>query len=505
MESPPSTAPLLEMREISKAFRGVQALNNVQLTLRAGEIHALMGENGAGKSTLIKVLTGVYRPDGGTIRLTGKQIQPGSPAHAEREGISTVYQEVNLVPTMSVADNVMLGRQPTRAGFLRKAEMRDRAREALERVGLRIDVGRTLGSCSIAQQQLVAIARALDVKARLLILDEPTSSLSVTEVDYLFKIMRSLRDEGMAILFVTHFLEQVYAVSDRITVLRNGAFVGEFKAAELPRLQLISAMIGREFAQMDKLREEKAGTSESKKHFLKARGVGRAGTLKPLSLELGCGEVLGLAGLLGSGRTEVAKTLFGITPADSGEISIEGRTVRMNSPRAAIGHGLAFCSEDRKSEGIAPHLSVRENMMLAMQAKRGALRRLPKAEQEKIVDHYIRALNIKTADAETPIMNLSGGNQQKVLLARWLALQPSLIILDEPTRGIDVGAKAEIEKLVDSLRKEGMSVLFISSDLEEIVRTCDRVAVMRDREKIGELSGAHIEPNRIMNVIAQHA
>ena len=504
MESPPSTAPLLEMREISKAFRGVQALSKVQVTLRAGEIHALMGENGAGKSTLIKMLTGVYRPDGGTIQLAGKQIQPGSPAHAEREGISTVYQEVNLVPTMSVADNVMLGRQPTRAGFLRKNAMRKSAEAALQRVGLRIEVGRMLGSCSIAQQQLVAIARALDVKARLLILDEPTSSLSVTEVDYLFKIMRSLRDEGMAILFVTHFLEQVYAVSDRITVLRNGTFVGEYKAAELPRLQLISAMIGREFAQMEKLRDEKSEASEAKKRFLEARGVSRVGTLKPISLELGSGEVLGLAGLLGSGRTEIAKILFGITPADSGEIHIEGHKVRMNSPRAAIRHGLAFCSEDRKTEGIVPHLSVRENMMLAMQAKRGALRRLPKAEQEKIVNHYIGALNIKTADVETPIMNLSGGNQQKVLLARWLALQPSLIILDEPTRGIDVGTKAEIEKLVDSLRKDGMSVLFISSDLEEIVRTCDRVAVLRDRRMVGELAGTDVEPNRIMNVIARH-
>ena len=407
MDAAPSTSPLLEMREISKAFRGVQALNKVQLTLRSGEIHALMGENGAGKSTLIKVLTGVHPPDSGIIRLAGKKIRPASPADAERAGISTVYQEVNLVPTLSVADNVMLGRQPTRAGFLRKTEMRKRAQEALRRVGLLMDVGRTLGSCSIAQQQLVAIGRALDVKARLLILDEPTSSLSATEVEYLFSIMRRLRDEGLAILFVTHFLEQVYAVSDRITVLRNGTFVGEYKAAELPRLQLISAMIGREFAQMENLREEKPEGSTSRKRFLEARRIGREGTLKPVSLELGCGEVLGLAGLLGSGRTEIAKILFGITPADSGAVSIEGHDVRLNSPRAAVRQGLAFCSEDRKSEGIIPHLSVRENMMLALQAKRGAVRRLSREEQGKIVDHYIRALNIKTADAETPIMNLS--------------------------------------------------------------------------------------------------
>lgn len=497
-----STPALLEMREISKAFRGVQALNNVPLTLRAGEIHALMGENGAGKSTLIKVLTGVHPPDSGTIVLAGKQVSPASPAAAEAEGISTVYQEVNLIPTMSVADNVMLGRQPTRAGLLRKGEIRKRAEEALGRIGLKLDVGRTLGSCSMAQQQLVAIARALDVQARLLILDEPTSSLDANEVEFLFKIMRRLREDGMALLFVTHFLEQVYAISDRITVLRNGMFVGEYQAAELPRLKLISAMIGREFAQMEKLRDEKEDST--RKHFLHAREIGRKGTLKPLTLELGCGEVLGLAGLLGSGRTETAKILFGITPADCGKVAIEGREVRLKSPREAVRHGLAFSSEDRKSEGIVPHLSVRENMLLAMQAKRGALRKLSRQEQEKVVAHYIRALNIKTADAETPIMNLSGGNQQKVLLARWLAMQPSLIILDEPTRGIDVGAKAEIEKLVDALRKQGMSVLFISSDLEEIVRICDRVAVLRDRQKVGELAGTQVDANRIMNVIAQH-
>jgi simple sugar transport system ATP-binding protein len=356
----------------------------------------------------------------------------------------------------------------------------------------------------MAEQQLVAIARALDVKARLLILDEPTSSLDAAEVEHLFRIMRGLRDEGMGILFVTHFLAQVYAVADRITVLRNGAFVGEYKSAELPRVQLIGAMIGREFTQMEKVREEKNDPGGGRKHFLEANEIGRKGTLQPISLELGSGEVMGLAGLLGSGRTETAKILFGITPADTGGVKIEGRDVRLKSPREAVRHGLAFCSEDRKAEGIIPNLSVRENMLLALQAKRGAARKLSREEQEKVVAHYIRALNIKTADAETPIMNLSGGNQQKVLLARWLAMQPRLIILDEPTRGIDVGAKAEIEKLVDSLRKQGMSVLFISSDLEEIARTCDRVTVLRDRHKAGELRGEEVEPNRIMSVIAQH-
>jgi simple sugar transport system ATP-binding protein len=323
-------------------------------------------------------------------------------------------------------------------------------------------------------------------------------------VEFLFGILRQLRSQGMAMLFVTHFLDQVYSVSDRITVLRNGSFVGEYVASELPRLKLIGAMIGREFEQMERLREAKDEAAPAREPFLAAREICRRGHMNPVSFELARGEVLGLAGLLGSGRTETAKMLFGIAPAESGEIRIGGRPASIGSPRQAIDRGLAFCSEDRKGEGIVPHLSVRENLILALQARRGALRLLGRAEQEKLAAHYIRALNIKTPDAEMPIMNLSGGNQQKVLLARWLALQPSLIILDEPTRGIDVGAKAEIEKLVDSLRREGMSVLFISSDVEEIVRTCERVAVLRDRHKAGELAGADVQASRIMNVIAQH-
>jgi monosaccharide-transporting ATPase len=497
--------PLLSMRGIRKVFPGLKALEGVDFQLRAGEIHALMGENGAGKSTLIKTLTGVYEADGGNIELAGKEIRAKSPREAEALGISTVYQEVNLAPTLSVVDNILLERQPTRFGFLRKRMMEDRAEAALARVGLTLDVHRQLNSLSMAEQQLVAIARALDVDAKVLILDEPTSSLDASEVESLFAVMRRLRGEGMALLFVTHFLDQVYAVADRITVLRNGKLVGEFVTADLPRLKLISAMLGREFEEMQRLGKETAVAAETKapKLFLEARGVGKKNYLNPLDLKIGEGEVVGLAGLLGSGRTETAKLLFGAQKKDFGEFSVAGQSVKMSSPREAVRHGLGFCSEDRKDEGIIPNLSVRENMILAMQASRGTARLLGRVEQEKIADHYIRALNIKTPDAETPIGNLSGGNQQKVLLARWLCMQPKLLILDEPTRGIDVGAKAEIEKLVESLRAAGMSVLFISSELPDLLRVSQRVAVLRDRVKVGELPGGADE-RQVMEMIARH-
>jgi monosaccharide-transporting ATPase len=498
------SAPILRAENIAKSFKGVKALDGVELTLRAGEIHALMGENGAGKSTLIKVLTGVHAPDSGKIEFAGATIHPHSPREAELAGISTVYQEVNLIPTLSVADNILLGRQPRRWGcFLRKGEIKRRARAALKRLGLDLDVSRTLGSCSMAVQQMVAIARALDIQAKVLILDEPTSSLDEREVEFLFQILRQLREQGLAILFVTHFLDQVYAVSDFITVLRNGKFVGEYRAAELPRLKLIGAMLGREYEELKHLQEAPKDTAR-RDVFLSARGLGKRGLMNPIDLELASGEVMGLAGLLGSGRTETAKMLFGIEPPDQGEISIAGRKVSIRSARQAMQEGLAFCSEDRKSEGLAPHLSVRENLILAMQSSRGPLRLLPRKEQERLSEHYINALKIKTPSVETPIQNLSGGNQQKVLLARWLSMQPKLIILDEPTRGIDVGAKAEIEKLVETLREQGMAILFISSDMEELARVCQRLTVLRDRKKVGELSGENIQVDRIMNIIAHH-
>ena len=494
--------PLLHLRGITKRFLGVTALSAVDFTVRAGEIHALLGENGAGKSTLIKVLTGVHAPDAGTLTLAGAPIAPASPKDAEQAGISTVYQEVNLIPALSVAENIVLGRQPGRLGFVNWRAIRRHAREALARLEIDCDVDAELGSLSVALQQMVAIARALDLRAKLLVLDEPTASLDEKEVAELFAVMRRLRSEGLGIVFVTHFLDQVYSVSDRITVLRNGQLVGEFATANLPRLALVGKMLGREVHDEAGRPETTTPSQTPAETVLDARGLTRHGAVKPLDLTLRRGEVTGLAGLLGSGRTETARLLFGIDAADAGEVRVKSQLVNLASPRRAVQLGLAFCSEDRKREGILPNLTVRENLILALQAKRGGWRPLSRADQEKLCAHYIAALHIKTPHAETPIKNLSGGNQQKVLLARWLATQPELIILDEPTRGIDVGARAEIEQLIAQLRADGLAVLLISSEIEEIVRTCSRVLVMRERRLAGEVPAAELTPARLMKEMA---
>ncbi len=500
-----ATNALLEIRNLSKSFPGVKALEGVDFTVRRGEVHALMGENGAGKSTLIKVLTGVYPRDGGTVRLDGRDISARSPKDAEASGLSTVYQEVNLIPHLSVAENICLGRQPTRFGMIRWGAMAERARTALARVDLKIDVEQPVSSCSIAIQQMIAIARALDVSAKLLILDEPTSSLDEKEVEELFKVIRKLREQGMGVVIVTHFMDQVYAISDRITVLRDGRLVGEFKTAELPRVQLVSKMIGKELAAMPSAHREAGGAHAGQKEILvELRQLGRAGSIAPFDMKICKGEVVGLAGLLGSGRTETARLIFGADKPDTGELLVDGEPVKFHSPREAIQKGFAFTPENRKQDGIIPHLSVRENMVLALQARQGAIKTISRAKQLEIADDYIKLLGISTPGPEQSVMNLSGGNQQKVLLARWLVTQPRLLILDEPTRGIDVGAKAEIEKLVQSLREKGMAVLFISSELEEVVRGCQRVMVLRDRAKVGELSGSQISEETIMHTIAGH-
>ena len=495
--------PLLAARVLTKSFPGVKALAGVDFTVRRGEIHALMGENGAGKSTLIKVLTGVYSHDSGEIQLDGVTVHPRSPQEAEALGISTVYQEVNLVPYLSVAENICLGRQPTRFGFINWKQIRQRAERALSRLGIQIDVSEPVASYSIAIQQLVAIARALDVEARLLILDEPTSSLDEGEVERLFGILTQLKTQGLGIIFVTHFLDQVYAVSDRITVLRNGTFVGEYEAAKLPRLELISRMMGKELSEADFKRDAvRATDNTAKKPVLELRGVGRRGSLQPIDLTVDEGEILGLAGLLGSGRTETARLIFAIDRADTGELKLDGERMTVRSPRDAIGHRLGFCPEDRKVEAIVPNLSVRENIALALQASQGWIRYVSRAKQNELANHFVKALNIKTPSPEQPIRLLSGGNQQKVILARWLASHPRLLLLDEPTRGIDVGAKLEIEKLMHKLISEGMAILFISSDLEETVRNSHRVVVLRDRRKVAELRGEEISEQNIMHAIA---
>ncbi len=500
-----AAAPLLVLRGITKTFPGVQALAGVDFTARRGEIHALLGENGAGKSTLIKVLTGVDPRDDGQMLLDGQPIDPRSPAQAQMLGISTVYQEANLIPYLSVAENICLGRQPTRLGCILWKQIQRRANRALARLGLALDVTQTLANYSTAIQQLVAIARALDLSARLLILDEPTSSLDEKEVQRLFGVMRQLKSDGLGVVFVTHFLDQVYAVSDRITVLRNGQLVGEYETSNLPRLELISRLMGKAVSELDFHAPADPGVASHQKPFLQLRQLGRKGSIHPIDLDLVAGETVGLAGLLGSGRTETARLLFGIDPADTGEMRLDGAAVSPRSPRQAIALRFGFCPEDRHVAGIVPNLSVRENVLLALQASQGWMRYISKARQLELADRFIAALQIKTPHREQPVRLLSGGNQQKVILARWLAAQPRLLILDEPTRGIDVGTKAEIEKLMARLNREGMALLFISSDLEEVVRNCHRVAVLRDRRKITELRGAAISETGIMKAIAAPA
>jgi len=496
---------ILIMEGISKAFPGVQALDDVSLILKRGEIHCLVGENGAGKSTLMKILTGVDQADSGRIIFDGREIRARSPQHAQSLGISTVYQEINLCANLSVAENILLGREPHKPGRIDWARMNALAGETLKRLlGVDIDVTKPLGSYTVAIQQMVAIARALYISsAKVLILDEPTSSLDVNETEQLFKVMRKLKNEGVGIVFITHFMDQVFAISDRITVLRNGNLVGTYETASITRIGLISKMIGRSLAELDEMTKIKL---ESGKHIksdalLQAKGLGLTGSIQPFDLDLHAGEVVGLAGLLGSGRTEIASILFGVEKPDAGSISVNGKVIEDHSPLGSIKRGVALCPEDRKSAGIVDDLTVRENIVLAMQASRGWFKYLNLQEQYEIAERYIELLSIATPSPDQPVKNLSGGNQQKVILARWLATNPHVLILDEPTRGIDVGAKAEIQKLVLSLAEEGKACVFISSELEEVLRTSHRIAVLRERQKVAEFTG-EVEESTIIRAIA---
>jgi monosaccharide-transporting ATPase len=486
-----AVAPVLELSGIAKQFGPVRALSGVGLRLYAGEVHALMGQNGAGKSTLIKVLTGVYQTDEGDMRLNGSSIRATSTLDAQRLGISTVYQEVNLCANLSVAENIFAGRYPRKglagAWAIDWSAMHRDARTLLARLNLDIDVTQTLASYSVAVQQMVAIARGLSISAQVLILDEPTSSLDDEEVERLYVVLRQLRDQGMAILFVTHFLDQVYALCDRITVLRNGELVGEYPAAALGHNALIAAMVGRELAAAHGAQSADGEARAAEPEWLQTKALNRRGHVKAMDLGIRRGEVVGLGGLLGSGRTELARLLFGLDRSDAGEITLDGKTVRMDSPITAIQLGLGLCPEDRKAEGIIAELSVRENIVLALQARQGLWPAIGRVQQTTLAEGYVKALGIKTADVDTPIGQLSGGNQQKAVLARWLATQPSLLILDEPTRGIDIAAKQEIMNEILALAKQGMAVLFISSEMEEVVRVSDRIVVLRDRAKVGEL------------------
>ncbi|WP_314440382.1 sugar ABC transporter ATP-binding protein [Massilia timonae] len=494
--------PVLDVTGIHKQFPGVKALSDAGLRLYPGEVHTLMGQNGAGKSTLIKVLTGVYQPERGSIVLDGERIEPRSTQHAQELGISTVYQEVNLCPNLSVAENIFIGRYPRRFGMIDWRRMRRDAAELLARLQVNVDVKQPLASYPLAIQQMVAIARALNISAKVLILDEPTSSLDEAEVQLLFSVLKNLRAQGMAILFVTHFLDQTYAISDRITVMRNGEREGEYLCSELSRLALVNKMIGvaadtREQPQTCIEEGHQAGPT-----LLRTKELARRGVLAPLDLTIKQGELLGLAGLLGSGRTETARLLFGADKADDGAIEIGGRSTTFATPRDAIREGIGFCSEDRKHEGAILDLSVRENLILALQARQGLLRAIPLRRQQALADYYVKQLGIKTASIETPIGTLSGGNQQKVLLARWLATEPRLMILDEPTRGIDVRAKQEIMDYVTTLCRKGMAILFISSELPEVLRVSDRIVVMRDRKACGEYRRGELDESSVLHVIA---
>ncbi|HRQ72982.1 MAG TPA: sugar ABC transporter ATP-binding protein [Phycisphaerales bacterium] len=493
--------PLLEARGLVKVYPGVRALDGADFTLRAGEVNALMGENGAGKSTLIKALTGAVAPDAGEVRLDGRVVRPRSPVEAQRLGISTVYQEVNLAPNLSLAENLLLGRQPRRFGLIDRRAVRRRAEAIMAGLGVRADVGRPLGSLPIAVQQMAAIGRALDLDARVLVLDEPTSSLDAEETARLFGVVRSLTARGMGVVFITHFIGQVYEVCGRITVMRGGRVVAVRDAGGLPRLELVALMLGVSMDEASAIERAHARAGSSAEVAMRARGL-RRGRVGPIDLDLRRGGALGLAGLLGSGRTETARMIAGADRHESGRVEIDGRSVPTSPPRRAIAAGVALCPEDRKAEAILPGLSVRENIALAVQARQGWWRPIGRRAQRNLAERFVRSLRIATPGVEKPAGELSGGNQQKVVLARWLAAEPRVLLLDEPTRGIDVGAKAEIERLVGDLCARGVAVLFISSEVEEVARVCDRVLVLRDGRVAGELSGEGVTVAAVMRLIA---
>ena len=491
---------VLSMRGIGKSFPGVRALHNVDFTLRAGEVHALMGENGAGKSTLIKVLTGVYAKDAGVIAINGSEVAIRSPQDAQKAGISTVYQEITLCPNLTVAENMFIGREKgCIVGWKKRYQ---RAGEILDSLGIPARPRQQLGSCSLAVQQMVAIARAVDMDCKVLILDEPTSSLDDKEVEMLFSLMRDLKARGVGIIFVTHFLEQVYAVSDRITVLRNGELVGEYEVENLPQVELVAKMMGKELQGLSELRRDDSEEAAAGTPVYEAAHLASSSGIAPFDFAIRKGEVNGFTGLLGSGRSESVRAIFGADRVGSGSVHMDGRQVRIASPKQAMKHGIGYLPEDRKDDGIIADLSVRENIILALQVMKGFFRPMSQKEQEAFADEYIRALEIKTASSDTPIKSLSGGNQQKVILARWLLTHPRYLILDEPTRGIDVGTKTEIQRLVRRLSADGMSVTFISSEIEEMLRTCSRLIVMRDRRIVGELRGTELSQDNVMRTIA---
>ena len=493
---------VLTMRGICKEFPGVRALHNVDFTLRSGEIHALMGENGAGKSTLVKVLTGVYIKDSGEIKIAGIDGEASikSPQDAQNLGISTVYQEITLCPNLTVAENMFIGRGKYKTINWKAWEKK--ADELLQKLNIPAKAKQQLGTCSLAVQQMVAIARAVDMECKVLILDEPTSSLDEREVEQLFTLMRDLKARNVGIIFITHFLEQVYEVCDRITVLRNGELVGEYEIKDMPKVDLISAMLGKDLEDISKLKEEKKAFESGNDTIYEAAGLSSAEGVRPFDFKIAKGEVNGFTGLLGSGRSESVRAIFAADRVTGGKVKVNGKEVKINKPKDAMKNRIGYLPEDRKGDGIIQDLSVRENIILALQVLNGFWKPFSRAEAEKFADDFIKLLNIKTASQDTPIKSLSGGNQQKVILARWLLTNPQYLILDEPTRGIDVGTKVEIQKQVLKLAEQGVGVTFISSEIQEMLTVCSRLIVMRDRKIVGELTGEELSQDNIMKTIA---
>ena len=493
---------VLTMRGICKEFPGVRALHNVDFTLRSGEIHALMGENGAGKSTLVKVLTGVYIKDSGEIKIAGIDGEASikSPQDAQNLGISTVYQEITLCPNLTVAENMFIGRGKYKT--IKWKAWEKKADELLQKLNIPAKAKQQLGTCSLAVQQMVAIARAVDMECKVLILDEPTSSLDEREVEQLFTLMRDLKARNVGIIFITHFLEQVYEVCDRITVLRNGELVGEYEIKDMPKVDLISAMLGKDLEDISKLKEEKKAFDSGNDTIYEAAGLSSAEGVRPFDFKIAKGEVNGFTGLLGSGRSESVRAIFAADRVTGGKVKVNGKEVKINKPKDAMKNRIGYLPEDRKGDGIIQDLSVRENIILALQVLNGFWKPFSRAEAEKFADDFIKLLNIKTASQDTPIKSLSGGNLQKVILARWLLTNPQYLILDEPTRGIDVGTKVEIQKQVLKLAEQGVGVTFISSEIQEMLTVCSRLIVMRDRKIVGELTGEELSQDNIMKTIA---
>ncbi|MCL4297361.1 MAG: sugar ABC transporter ATP-binding protein [Anaerolineae bacterium] len=485
---------ILEMQHISKSFAGVHALRDVSFDLRPGEVHALLGENGAGKSTLIKVITGVHQPDGGEIRLYGQPVVFHNPLESRQHGIAAIYQEPSLFPDLDIAENIFVGRQPTRgAGQIAWGRMHQDAAALLDSLGVELEPKTKARNLSVAQQQMVEIARALSVHAKILIMDEPTSSLTLAEVDDLFRIVRQLREAGTAIVFISHRLEELFQLADRVTVLRDGAYVGTRTIGEVTTDSLIQMMVGRTLADMFPKLDVEAG-----KVVLQVEGLGREGLFRDVSFELRQGEILGMAGLVGAGRTDVARAIFGIDPATSGVIKIDDQPVKITSPEQAMRLGLAYVPEDRQHHGLILPLPISQNITLPILSEFARMGWLNGQGEQQTARQAATQMEVRAAGLWQKARELSGGNQQKVVLAKWLTTKPRILILDEPTRGIDVGTKAAVHGLMSQLAAQGMAIIMISSELPEVLGMSDRILVMREGRLTGELSRSEATQEKVM-------